>query len=260
MLTFTQLEFREALKRLSPEAQEILFSLETRPKMLALAKKFLIPDAQVESFTDILDYALFGLVTLNDLASALQAELGMKAVVATDVVGSFLSDVAVPSKVTPPASDSVVSQTLPPKDVSLQSVIEGDEAISKRLGDLPVRVQQVILSPEVSIGVTRLLADAHIPQAKTSDCIRQIALIVVGLSQITALETFMVGNSMLDEIARKRIVQSVTESVFAPVRQALMTALTQKNPNTPVAPPAPEPVATPVVAPATPFDPYHENL
>jgi hypothetical protein len=148
--------------------------------------------------------------------------------------------------------------------------------VSRRFKQLPEAVQDVGLSDALQAAFTQSVLNTGLVGEKAIECSQQITLVLVGLSHTEDLEDYVKNDLKFDEAKASAFMSTLRTGVIGPMRQALVTALEQKNTADVPIPVSDAPavvksttvdtnksidaVPEEPVTPVAPFDPYHENL
>lgn len=120
------------------------------------------------------------------------------------------------------------------------------ETVTKRYAQLPEEVQRVILSDELANSLRDAMLEAKLDTIQTTQCNQQTTLVIVGLSTTKEFREFIFNELSLSEEKALTLFDTISTSVFAPVRDTLLKAFDKNT--------QPEQTNTP------PADPYREQV
>lgn len=115
------------------------------------------------------------------------------------------------------------------KNASITQEVLAQREVAERLGKLPEKVRNFILSNTTHQYMQRAVASAGLSEEKAKLCIEQIIRGATGLATTQDFKTFASSKLSLEATQVSTLVDEVTQNIFNPIREVLLTSLENKS-------------------------------
>ncbi len=256
MKYFSSSQFRTAYALLSEKVQYIIHADDTREKMLsAITASGVTDEKKKEDLSYLFDTVLYALVTeeeaITEVKSILSATDNAAKQVVDNVHGVLFKDIAedlhkvhglMPKEAlafseTPPQESAKETQSSGVSPEKSSSVVGDtafvaylkDPAVQARFQKLPPSIQKVVLSKELG-DVFRSIVTTFSLSQKQKDVLGAHAVAVLaGSLTIQLFREKIAKESELPAQTLEKLLGSVEQGMFLPVRSAILKVLEQKG-------------------------------
>ena len=156
-MTYTQEQLEQAYQRLPEASKEILYSVETSDKLMAIGQQHQLHIDQIGEMADEVGFVLLGLAPSSELLTKLQTRLKVERVVAENLTADINTKIFLPIR------DSLrqltEKQSEMPSQADILHDIENPPAAPTPI-ITPTPIAPPVVAPEVSVPVPPLATPA----------------------------------------------------------------------------------------------------